>query len=1056
MPAPTLGSYTLLAPLARGASGVVYRGEDADGTAVAVKVLEDLEPRMQRLFEQELRTAMVLDHPHVVPVLGTGRCPRDDPEGRWTRDTPWLAMPYCAGGTVAMHPPDDWTGLAKLLVQTLEALAHAHARGVLHRDVKAANLLFDHVGDILLADFGLSRSPHEERDERPVRGGTPGYVAPEQGQGRWWQEGPHSDLYAVGMLAWHLVAGALPDLPTQNHRPSAPGSGGEGSGPQALDLLRRKRGPLPAIAEPRFPTPPGFLAWCRRMAAPEPRNRYALAADALSALAQLQGSRPQRTATGSGAIRSLRTKGQDLRTPLVGRHAEREVLVDALRHARAGASRTVILRGSIGIGTTAIAQWIWEHAHTTGHAWPVQVHHDAHGRSPRFGVEGALRHALGLVRALPQEAHQRGVTAEDAELVWPRRPLAPEERRTRIRHVLRGQGRPTLLWIDDVQWGLESLRLAAHWHRSGDPALLVLCVDPQMADDEVAAALTRLEGQEGVVAVDVGPLSDAAMGELVDTIVPLAPDVRAAVVARVAGHPLYAKQWLQLSLDDGELVVGPEGHRFASDALLEAPDALALMQRKLREATEALPRTERASVALAAALGVEVDRALWQDACRAAGLQASDEALLVLQRRGLLDADAHGLRFVHPYVRDAVVAGLSHVQRLAFGQAGASALAPMGIETHERRASLLLQSGQVDAAYRLLHEASRHWGLVDLERATSCIRQWQALCEEHLDPTDARCLGPVTARARLSYVREDAEGLRAVQATLSTMSEATGSRPAAMHAARTAARACNLAKDYRGATGHLERALAHCDDPSMEDTVRAELCSTWVKLGDVTRALSFVEAPPRAPDPHAAFHYRMVQAGALTDAGRSREALLAVEGQREEAERLQSPVQLGQWHAARAMALQEMGMVPAALTAMDEAIVVRRKAGFPVSVSRALRAGLLLQLGRLDDAASELQALPESPLVEATRLAVVASQGDVDALREPLLVLTAQLPSEPYLPRPLVRSLERVGDEAEALGHGELAAIAWGAAARGWRRLGSTRRAERVRSKLTAAGRAPE
>ncbi len=1046
-----LGAYTLLAPLARGASGIVYRGSGPDQASVAVKVLEDLEPRMQRLFEQELRTAMVLDHPHVVPVLGTGRCPSDDRDGRWSKGTPWLAMPFCEGGTVAMHPPADWESLARILHQTLEALAHAHARGVLHRDVKAANLLLDGDGNVLLADFGLSRSPFDER-ECPVRGGTPGYVAPEQGHGRWWQEGPHTDLYAVGMLAWHLVAGALPDLPTRQDGPPGPSDGSPNSGPQALDLLRRQQGPLPAIPEPRFPTPAGFLAWCRRMAAPEPRNRFALAADALSALAQLQGHRPTPTRTSASGPRSLRARGQDLRTPLVGRRAERDALLDALRETRSGATRTVLLRGPIGIGTSALAQWLWEHAHTTGQAWPVRIRHDAHGRSPRFGVEGALRHALGLARALPQEAHQRGVTAEDAELVWPRRPLAPEERRTRIRQVLRGQGRPTLLWVDDVHWGIESLRLAVHWHRSEDPALLVLTVDPETAEADVAEILEELERQEGVTALDIGPLPDDAMEELVDSIVPLAPDVRAEVVRRVEGHPLYAKQWLQLSLDDHELVAGPDGHRFVDDALLDAPDGYTLLRRKLKDATEALSRTERASISLAAALGVEVDRALWSDACRAAGLVPSDDALLELQRRGLLDADVHGLRFVHPHVRDAVVAGLSRVQRLAFGQAGADALAPMGIETHERRASLLVQSGQVDAAYLLLQEAARHWGLVDLERATTCIRQWQAMCDQHLPKHDPRRLGPITARARLAYVREDRAGLIAVQRTLTTLSEATGSREAAMHAARTAARAANLVKDYETATRHLERALAQCDDPSMEDTVRAELCSTWVKLGNVEKALSFVKDPPRSPDPHAAFHYRMVQAGALTDAGRAREALMAVEAQRAEVERLESPVQLGQWHAARAMALQELGMIPAALQALEEAIVVRRRAGFPVAASRALRAGLLLQLDRLDDADRELAELHPTPLVDATRLAVLAARGDFEAVRESLLKLTAALPHEPYLPRPLVRALERTGDEADAQRKPELAAIAWGAAARGWRRLGSTRRSKRVRDKLTTAG----
>lgn len=1032
---PRLGRFSLVAPLARGASGIVYRGRDDDGNDVAVKLLGEVDPKMSRLFEQEIRTAMALDHPCIVPILETGRCPEAMPGTTWVPGSPWLAMPYCSGGTVAHHPPSDWPALRQLLQQLLEALAHAHARGILHRDVKAANLLLNARGDVLLGDFGLSRSLADTL-QRPLRGGTPGYVAPEQGQGRWWQEGPHTDLYAVGVLAWRLAAGELPELDDVDDDAQT-------------DPLRRRRGPLPVPTQPLFRTPSGFLAWCRRMAAPEPSNRFDLAADALAALAQLDGSTVRTTisASTSGPIRGAAPS--DLRLPLVGRHPERERLQRLLAEARAGRTRTVILSGPVGYGTTTLAQWISELAHEGGQAWPVQIRHDAHGRSPRFGIEGALRHALGLVRARPQEASGRGVSPEQADLVWPRKPLAGPERRRRIQQALRGSARPTLLWVDDAHWGLEAVRLATSWHASDDPALIILTIDPTALSPEVAAALEELSQLDGVEALALGRLSDAEMCELLDGVAPLAPGTRTALVRHMGGHPLYAVQWTQDALDRGHLLEGADG--FALDdphRLDDAPDLTTLWGRRLAAPMSSLSKTERASIALAAVLGVEVDRSLWRDACAAAGLQPSDEGLVQLQRAGLLHTDPQGIRFVHPILREALVAPLSRVQRLAFAQAGAAALKPLGIETAERRATLLHEAGHDRAAYDVLAEAVQHWGFVDFERVVPAIAQWQALCDSTLAPDDPRALGPIAARARLAWLMEDRDGLLVEHGHLATIAETYGSRVAWMHAGRTAHRAAHLIDDLDACVGHLQRALEACDEPDYEDTIRTELCDVLVRLGELERAYAMVADAPRSPDPHDCAHYLIVRANTLTDLGRAREALLQVEAIRDDVEALDNRVQHAQWHLCRAEALLELGMVEPALEAVRHGIEVRRLAGLPALESRGLAAGMLLQLGRTDEVLAELRELPDTPLTTALRLAVWATQGDLESVRAPLLALTTSLPGLPYVPRTLVRALERIGDDASAQGSVPLAALAWSAAARGWRRLGSMRRAQRVRTKL--------
>ncbi|PWD52478.1 serine/threonine protein kinase [Serinibacter arcticus] len=201
------GRYELVDPLAEGGSGVVWRAWDRrNETYVAAKVLRQVDAASLVRFmrEQSLRVA----HAHV--LAPTGWAGEDD--------RVLLTMPIVRGGSVATlvgdHGPLPLAWVATLLDQVLEALEVIHVLGLVHRDVKPANLLLDATGTgpphLWLADFGVATSVDEPRlTQGPYALGTPGYLAPEclvVG----WEPHPAADVYAAGMCALEMLVGRRP------------------------------------------------------------------------------------------------------------------------------------------------------------------------------------------------------------------------------------------------------------------------------------------------------------------------------------------------------------------------------------------------------------------------------------------------------------------------------------------------------------------------------------------------------------------------------------------------------------------------------------------------------------------------------------------------------------------------------------------------------------------------------------------------------------------------------------------------------------------------------
>jgi Protein kinase domain/Ankyrin repeats (3 copies) len=209
-----VGRYRLLARLGAGGMGTVYRAWDEHlDRVVALKMPRlDGPPEQQALrtqrFQREARAAALVLHPNVCPIFDVG-----EHEGR-----PFVVMACIGGPSLAQVLEvrgrlDNLAEAVALVQQVLSGIAAVHAKGIIHRDVKPANILLDLQGQAVLTDFGLARPEERGGEALTSEGmilGTPAYMAPEQASAQSDRVGPRTDLYCVGVVLYRLVTGHLP------------------------------------------------------------------------------------------------------------------------------------------------------------------------------------------------------------------------------------------------------------------------------------------------------------------------------------------------------------------------------------------------------------------------------------------------------------------------------------------------------------------------------------------------------------------------------------------------------------------------------------------------------------------------------------------------------------------------------------------------------------------------------------------------------------------------------------------------------------------------------
>ncbi len=211
----TLGRYAILGELGRGGMGVVWRGYDPElRRPVAIKQLlprpaeaQDVLERRLRRFQQEGQAAAKLNHPGIVGVLEIGE----------SKGQPFMVMDFVEGQAFDEVLKDRQLTprrICELVRGVAEGLGHAHEQGIVHRDVKPANILVDSEGQARLTDFGLARDMDlvgtSSLSQAGQILGTPHFLSPEQASGKPELTCPASDVFALGGVLYFALTGALP------------------------------------------------------------------------------------------------------------------------------------------------------------------------------------------------------------------------------------------------------------------------------------------------------------------------------------------------------------------------------------------------------------------------------------------------------------------------------------------------------------------------------------------------------------------------------------------------------------------------------------------------------------------------------------------------------------------------------------------------------------------------------------------------------------------------------------------------------------------------------
>ena len=258
-----VGPYLVSGQIGRGGMGRVYRAYDPRlRRDVALKFLPagwHQDPSATARFIDEARAASALDHPHTCPVYDIGST--DD--GRV-----YIAMAYCAGGSLATRlatGPMPVDQAVRVAVQVASALDRAHEAGIVHRDVKPANIAFTEHGDARVLDFGIAVLGTDEWEVPSVAAGTPAYMAPEQVRGD--AVDRRTDVWSLGVVLYEMLTGERP----------FPGSGRE----VARAILQSAPDDVRAI---RPDVPPALATAVSRALAKDPAARFATAAELSAAI----------------------------------------------------------------------------------------------------------------------------------------------------------------------------------------------------------------------------------------------------------------------------------------------------------------------------------------------------------------------------------------------------------------------------------------------------------------------------------------------------------------------------------------------------------------------------------------------------------------------------------------------------------------------------------------------------------------------------------------------------------------------------------------------------
>jgi len=333
------GKYRMDRLLGKGGMGAVFLAHDlALDREVAIKVLPPdvaQDEQVVRRFQQEAKTAAKLDHPNIIPIY------RVESEG----GLHYFVMKYIVGTSLEdlleTRQPLPVPEIQRILWEAACALGHAHQRGVVHRDVKPANIMFDHDGRVMLTDFGISKALQAATGFTATGMiiGTPHYMAPEQGKGA--PVDGRADQYSLGVVGYRMITAELPF-----------------SGDSVHTIIYKHIYEEPPLASTKRPGIPGTLAGAiSRALSKDPDARYATMEDFATAVWPEQPVASPKGGRAAARPRARTTADAPTEltgaptTPLpAGRRPTRPAPPAPKRKSRVGTVIGVVVVGAAGVG----------------------------------------------------------------------------------------------------------------------------------------------------------------------------------------------------------------------------------------------------------------------------------------------------------------------------------------------------------------------------------------------------------------------------------------------------------------------------------------------------------------------------------------------------------------------------------------------------------------------------------------------------------------------------------------------------------------------------------
>jgi tetratricopeptide (TPR) repeat protein len=548
------GRYRLEHELGRGAMGVVYRAHDLTlERDVAVKLVApsalgtDGRARLLR----EARAAARLNHPHIVSVHDAGE----------EAGAPYIVMELVEGFSLREAGSLPRPEILSLAAQICEALSHAHARQIVHRDVKPENILLVRTNGshtAKLTDFGVARltqGTHISLQGTIV--GTALYMAPEQALG----ESPdgRADLYSLGAVLYELLTGRPPF-----------------SGTDALVVIAEHLyAPVVPPSTHRGDIPPALDALVLKLLAKKPEDRIASAQDLAQEIRNLESSPAE--AAFSDATATVALLAQLARGRLIGRRHELANLRELWNGALQGRGRLALISGEPGVGKTRLASEAVVHAQLSGALVLRGGCYEFEAATPYLPFVEALR---GWVSRKSPEQLRRDLGSTAAELArlapeietligpFPASPsLSPNEERLRLFDNLarylksRAAERGVLLFLDDLHWADPGTLALLHYllRQLRNDRVLILGAYREAELDRahpLSAALVEWNREGLAMRLALGRLTGVETGNLLATLFgqdEVSPDFGEAMFRETEGNPFFIEEVVKSLIEQGQI-----------------------------------------------------------------------------------------------------------------------------------------------------------------------------------------------------------------------------------------------------------------------------------------------------------------------------------------------------------------------------------------------------------------------------------------------------------------------------------------------------------------------